>query len=217
MRILKKTAKPVEQPDVKEEKKALDEEAKAADETITLTEEEITQFKEVVPTLVEMLPKLTALLNGEVEIEIIDEEVEEEDLDEDAEIEENEDEDIELIDIEALEFDEDESEEADEVEEVEDEKAEDSATTAATFNAEDILNDPDKRKAIEEALKKKAGDETPKKTFVKRKPVPKKAGDSEIVKVRPNEELVNTPVVRKSLDSLEQSSGKRTFDFHKRG
>ena len=197
MKILKKTnpIKVEEKPIVEEPKKALDEGA-----SMTLTSDEIAQLKEV-------LPKIIALLDGEAEIEIIDEaeESNEEDvIEEDIEVEEP----TEVVSVE-------EEESTDEVEEeAEEPKAEDDASTAA-FNAEEILKDPAKKAALEKALGvQKATDEQPKpkKVFVK-KTINKKAGDSlDVPAKKPNAELVETPVIE---TVKSENRVIRKFDFHK--
>jgi hypothetical protein len=190
--------------------------------TVTLSEDEINQLKDVLPTLIENLPKIIQLLTGEATIEIIDEEASEV---EDSEVEE------EVI--------EEEVEEDVEVEFPEVEEEEEKADDAVPFNADEVLNDPAKREAIEKALAakkttkvedskaedEKADDEEVKaedkdavdskpvkKTFVK-KTLNKKARDKKVKKVNPNAELVETPVERKAVDAAPE---KRTFDFHKK-
>ena len=201
MKILKKTnpVKEEEKPIVEESKKALDEGA-----SMTLTSDEIAQLKEV-------LPKIIALLDGEAEIEIIDDEesAEEEATEEPVEDLETE-EPAEVVSVEEEPAAEEETEEAAE----EEPKAEDDASTAA-FNAEEILKDPAKKAALEKALGiQKATDEQPKpkKVFVK-KTINKKAGDSlDVPAKKPNAELVETPVIE-----TEKSDDRviRKFDFHK--
>lgn len=196
MKILKKTSPVKEEakPIIEEAKKALDETA-----SMTLTSDEIAQLKDV-------LPKIIALLDGEAEIEIIeDDEAAEEDAEEEV-----------VEDLETEEPTEVVSVEEEAVEEVEEEepKAEDDASTAA-FNAEEILKDPAKKAALEKALGiQKATDEQPKpkKVFIK-KTINKKAGDSlDVPAKKPNAELVETPV-----DESVRSEDRviRKFDFHK--
>ena len=198
MKILKKTnpVKVEEKPIVEEPKKALDEGA-----SMTLTSEEISQLKEA-------LPKLIALLDGEAEIEIIDDEeadTDEEVVDEELELEDP----AEVVSMEDKPTEEESTEEESTEEEP---KAEDDAST---FNAEEILKDPAKKAALEKALGiQKATDEQPKtkKVFVK-KTIGKKAGDSlDVPPKKPNAELVETP----DIDEEKVSERViRKFDFHK--
>lgn len=201
MKILKKTSPVKEEakPIIEEAKKALDETA-----SMTLTSDEIAQLKDV-------LPKIIALLDGEAEIEIIeDDEAAEEDTEEEVVEDLETEEPTEVVSVE------EEAVEEEAVEEVEEEepKAEDDASTAA-FNAEEILKDPAKKAALEKALGiQKATDEQPKpkKVFVK-KTINKKAGDSlDVPAKKPNAELVETPV-----DESVRSEDRviRKFDFHK--
>lgn len=177
-------------------------EEEASKPTVMLTEDEINQIKDLLPTLLENLPKIIQLLTGEATIEIIDDDEEEETVVEEDEVPTEE----EVV------------EPTEETEEVEEEKAEDDAP----FDAQAILKDPNKRAAIEKALQAnssttKSEDAAPtvaagKKVFVK-KTLPKKAGDSEVIKTRPNAKLVETPAERKPL---EEKSSVKKFDFHKR-
>jgi len=204
MKILKKSEpKNVEETKVAEAK-VEEVKVKAQDDaSMVLTSDEIAQLKEA-------LPKLIALLNGEAEIEIIDESTDDtEEIEDSEEVEEVEitDEEAEAVDVDNVET---------EAEEVEEEKAEDNVST---FNAEEILKDPAKKAALEKALgvtqPAKAGDEQTKakKVFVK-KAIAKKAGDSVDTEEteKPNAELVATPVVKKVIS---EDRVIRKFDFHK--
>lgn len=205
--------KPVEETKVVKAGDAEPEEVKMPEEeaskpTVMLTEDEINQIKDLLPTLLENLPKIIQLLTGEATIEIIDDDEEETVVEEDEVPTEEE----------VVEEDEVPTDETEETEEVEEEKAEDDAP----FDAQAILKDPNKRAAIEKALQAnssttKSEDAAPavaagKKVFVK-KTLPKKAGDSEVIKTRPNAKLVETPAERKPL---EEKSSVKKFDFHKR-
>lgn len=224
MKIFKKKIE-VTIPEVKEtvETKAI----KAKDAAITLTEEEITSLKDLIPLLNDTLPKIVAFLSGEAEVEIIeDDEVADE-------VEEAKEDDVSIDDLKADEITEDELVEGDsegdsEGEEPKAEDAESKVSTAKvegepkaedkTFDVNKLLEDPEKRAAIEAALGKKATDVVPeskaKKVFVK-KTLPKKAGDGKVVPANPNAELLQTEEPKKSLDSKEPEI--RKFDFHRRG
>lgn len=196
------------------EDKAKEDKIKAHDDvSVSLTEDEISQLKEALPVLAEFLPQMVALLSGEAEIEILDDSTEEEEV-EDIE-------DTDKVPVEELEST-----------EGEEEKAEDNAST---FNAEEVLKDPNKRAAIEAALKKttesnvvkandaadeseeiKAKDAEPKKKVLIKKTL-NKAQDEAITEKNVNADIVGrSPVVRKKITSIEANREIRQFDFHSR-